>query len=145
VRGAEAFDLLQALNTGHMGTLSTIHANTAEQALTRFAHCVLTTNVGLPHASTREAIGLAIHVVAHISRDAGARRVTHAIAVGGYDRDATRLPSSRSTRRRWADASPLALAPSFQYEPGFATVQALRCAPPAARGLRAWTAAPCRP
>src|SRR3954453_924886 len=67
VRGAEAFDLLQALNTGHMGTLSTIHANSAEQALARFAHCVLTANVGLPHGSIREAIGLAIHVVAHIS------------------------------------------------------------------------------
>ncbi len=85
VRGAEAFDLLQALNTGHMGTLSTIHANTAEQALTRFVHCVLTANVGLPHVSTREAIGLAIHIVVHISRDAGARRVTQAIAVAGYD------------------------------------------------------------
>ena len=56
VRGAEAFDLLQALNTGHLGSLSTLHANSAEQALTRFAHCVLTANVGLPHASIREAI-----------------------------------------------------------------------------------------
>ena len=56
VRGAEAFDLLQALNTGHLGSLSTLHANSAEQALTRFAHCVLTANVGLPHASVREAI-----------------------------------------------------------------------------------------
>src|SRR6059036_4103655 len=56
VRGPEAFDLLQALNTGHLGSLSTIHANSANQALTRLAHCVLTANVGLPHASTREAI-----------------------------------------------------------------------------------------
>ena len=46
VRGAEAFDLLQALNTGHLGSLSTIHANSAEQAFTRLAHCVLTANVG---------------------------------------------------------------------------------------------------
>ena len=69
VRGAEAFDLLQALNTGHLGSLSTIHANSAEQALTRLAHCVLTANVGLPHRSTREAIALAIHlVVAHRPR-----------------------------------------------------------------------------
>lgn len=51
VRGAEAFDLLQALNTGHLGSLSTIHANSAEQALTRLAHCVLMANVGLPHPS----------------------------------------------------------------------------------------------
>ena len=47
VRGPEAFDLLQALNTGHLGSLTTIHANNAEQALTRLAHCVLTANVGL--------------------------------------------------------------------------------------------------
>ena len=86
VRGPEAFDLLQALNTGHLGSLSTLHANSAEQALTRFAHCVLTANVGLPHASTREAIALAIHLVAHIAREGGRRRVTQLVAIRGYDR-----------------------------------------------------------
>ncbi|MGH9204399.1 MAG: ATPase, T2SS/T4P/T4SS family, partial [Vicinamibacterales bacterium] len=85
VRGPEAFDLLQALNTGHLGSLSTLHANSAEQALTRFAHCVLTANVGLPHAGVREAIGLAIHLVAHIARVDGQRRVTELVAVRGYD------------------------------------------------------------
>jgi pilus assembly protein CpaF len=85
VRGAEAFDLLQALNTGHLGSLSTIHANTAEQALTRLAHCVLTANVGLPHHSVREAIGLAIHLIVHIARVDGRRRVTELVAVRGYD------------------------------------------------------------
>src|SRR5262249_10302288 len=85
VRGPEAFDLLQALNTGHMGSLSTIHANSAEQALTRLAHCVLTANVGLPHRSVREAIGLAIHLVVHIARVDGRRRVTEIIVVRGYD------------------------------------------------------------
>ena len=85
VRGAEAFDLLQALNTGLLGSLSTIHANSAEQAFTRLAHCVLTANVGLPHRSTREAIGLAIHLVVHIARIDGHRRVTEIAAVRGYD------------------------------------------------------------
>jgi pilus assembly protein CpaF len=85
VRGPEAFDLLQALNTGHLGSLSTIHANSAQQALTRFAHCVLTANVGLPHASTREAIAFAIDLVAHIARDGGQRRVTQLLTVRGYD------------------------------------------------------------
>ncbi len=85
VRGAEAFDLLQALNTGHLGSLSTIHANSAEQAFTRLAHCVLTANVGLPHRSTREAIALAIHLVIHIARTNGRRRVTELVAVRGYD------------------------------------------------------------
>jgi pilus assembly protein CpaF len=85
VRGAEAFDLLQALNTGHLGTLSTIHANSAEQALTRLAHCVLTANVGLPHRSIREAIALAIHVVVHVARLEGRRRVTEVVHVRGYE------------------------------------------------------------
>lgn len=85
VRGAEAFDLLQALNTGHLGSLSTIHANTAEQALARLAHCVLAASVGLPHRSTREAIAFAIHLVVHIARIDGARRVTEVVTVKGYD------------------------------------------------------------
>jgi pilus assembly protein CpaF len=85
VRGPEAFDLLQALNTGHLGSLSTIHANSAEQALVRLAHCVLTANVGLPHRSTREAIALAIHLVVHVARVQGCRRVTEVVAVRAYD------------------------------------------------------------
>ena len=88
VRGAEAFDLLQALNTGHLGSLSTIHANSGEQALSRLAHCVLTANVGLPHRSTREAIALAIHLVVHVARVAGKRRVTQVMTVREYDGEA---------------------------------------------------------
>jgi pilus assembly protein CpaF len=85
VRGGEAFDLLQALNTGHLGSLTTIHANVAEQALIRLAHCVLTANVGLPHRSTREAIALAIHLVVHLARVNGRRAVTEIVAVRGDD------------------------------------------------------------
>jgi len=85
VRGPEAFDLLQALNTGHLGSLTTIHANNAEQALTRLAHCVLTANVGLPHRSTREAITLAIHLVVHLARVERKRVVTEIARVRGYD------------------------------------------------------------
>ncbi|MGH9163829.1 MAG: CpaF family protein [Vicinamibacteraceae bacterium] len=91
VRGAEAFDLLQALNTGHLGSLSTIHANSAEQAFTRLAHCVLMANVGLPHRSAREAIALAIHLVVHIARTDGHRRVTEVVNVKGYDGAADRF------------------------------------------------------
>ena len=91
VRGAEAFDLLQALNTGHLGSLSTIHANSAEQALTRLAHCVLTANVGLPHRNIREAIALAIHLVVHIARVNGCRRITEVMTIRGYDGQADRF------------------------------------------------------
>jgi pilus assembly protein CpaF len=91
VRGPEAFDLLQALNTGHQGSLSTIHANSAEQALVRLAHCVLTAHVGLPHRSTREAIALAIHLIVHLARVDGCRRVTEVVAVRAYDGQADRF------------------------------------------------------
>lgn len=91
VRGHEAFDLLQALNTGHQGALSTIHANSAEQALARLAHCVLTANTGLPHHSTREAIALAIHIVVHVERVGRHRRVTEAVRVCAYDPVADRI------------------------------------------------------
>ena len=91
VRGGEAFDLLQALNTGHLGSLTTIHANSAEQAFTRLAHCVLTANVGLPHRSIREAIALAIHLVVHVARVGNQRRVTEVAMVRGYDAQADRF------------------------------------------------------
>ena len=91
VRGPEAFDLLQALNTGHLGSLSTIHANSAEQALTRLAHCVLMANVGLPHASIREAIALAIHTIVHLERVGDRRQVSHVLDVRGYDMRADRF------------------------------------------------------
>src|SRR5438093_3404501 len=103
VRGAEAFDLLQALNTGHLGSLSTIHANSADQALTRMAHCVLTANVGLPHRSIREAIALAIHLVVHIARVDGRRRVTEAMTIRGYDNASDRF----ALEARTADVVPI--------------------------------------
>src|SRR5437660_11557706 len=54
VRGPEAFDLLQALNTGHLGSLSTIHANSGAQALARLADCLFTATVDVPHPSMLE-------------------------------------------------------------------------------------------
>ncbi|MEP7309331.1 MAG: ATPase, T2SS/T4P/T4SS family [Acidobacteriota bacterium] len=86
VRGAEAFDLLQALNTGHRGSLTTVHANSAPEALTRVAHCVARGGVGLPHAAVREAIASAIHMVVHITRsDVGTRRVSHILSIEQFD------------------------------------------------------------
>ncbi len=104
VRGPEAFDLLQALNTGHQGALSTIHANSAEQALARLAHCVLMANTGLPHHSTREAIALAIHLVVHVERVGRARRVTDVAAVSGYDPTGDRICLDSLTSRVTTDA-----------------------------------------
>lgn len=85
IRGEEAFDLLQALNTGHSGTLSTIHANNARQALSRFSSCVLQAKVDLPFAAVQALIGDAIHYVLHIERRDGRRAVAELLAIDGYD------------------------------------------------------------
>ena len=85
VRGGEAFDLLQALNTGHSGTLSTIHANSAAQALNRLASCVLQRGVELPYAAIRSAIADSIQLVMHIARRDGRRTVNELLRIDGYD------------------------------------------------------------
>jgi pilus assembly protein CpaF len=90
VRGAEAFDLLSALNTGHEGTFSTLHANSAGQALTRFTTCVLQSGVELPYKAIRSNIADAINLVVHIERRHGKRAVIQAIEVKGYDPAADR-------------------------------------------------------
>lgn len=85
VRGGEAFDLLQALNTGHAGSVSTIHANSAAQALSRFALCILQSGIELPFAAIRGRIAESIDLVVQIERRQGLRQVTEAVAVDGFD------------------------------------------------------------
>ena len=90
VRGGEAYDLLQALNTGHSGSLSTIHANSSAQALARFASCILQSGVELPYQAVRHMIADSVQLVVHISRRAGVRVVTELSAVRRYDADLDR-------------------------------------------------------
>jgi len=83
VRGVEALDLLTALNTGHDGVLSTIHANGAADALRRLETLVLMAGVGLPHAAVSEQVRRGIDLVVHLRRRAdGSRLVTEIEAVG---------------------------------------------------------------
>jgi pilus assembly protein CpaF len=84
VRGGEAFDLLQALNTGHSGTLSTIHANSADQALRRFTSCVLQSGVDLPYPAIRHAMAECLQLLVHLERRRGRRVVTELVRVRGY-------------------------------------------------------------
>jgi pilus assembly protein CpaF len=85
VRGGEAFDLLQALNTGHSGTLSTIHANSAQQALSRLTSCVLQSGVELPYTAIRANIGDAIQLLVHLERRNGRRMVAEVLRVDRFD------------------------------------------------------------
>lgn len=76
VRGAEAYDLLQALNTGHRGSWSTIHANGVEEALLRLESMVLTAGTGMPQQVVREQVARAVDAIVQLERRDGARRVT---------------------------------------------------------------------
>jgi pilus assembly protein CpaF len=88
VRGAEAFDLLQLLNSGHAGTLSTIHANSAKQGLARFTSCVLQSGVELPYRAIKTNVGDSLDVVVHIERRPGRRFVSEVLKINHYDPDA---------------------------------------------------------
>jgi pilus assembly protein CpaF len=79
VRGAEALDLLTALNTGHDGALSTVHANSPEDALRRLETLALMAGIGLPHAAIRDQLARGLDVVVHLERD-GPLRVVGAVA-----------------------------------------------------------------
>ncbi len=100
VRGGEAYDLLQALNTGHAGTLSTIHASSASQALSRLTSCVLQAGVDVPYRAVRHQIGEAIQVVVHMTRTAGRRTADELLRVLRYvpddDRYDVELVASRN-------------------------------------------------
>jgi pilus assembly protein CpaF len=80
VRGAEAIDLLTALNTGHEGALSTLHANSPEDALRRFETLALMARIGLPHDAIRDQIARGIGLVAHLRREPDGRRRLFEIA-----------------------------------------------------------------
>src|SRR5215208_4628438 len=82
VRGSEALDLLTALNTGHDGALSTVHANSPEDALRRIETLALMAGIGLPHEAVREQIARGVDLVVHLRRaPAGARLVTEVAEV----------------------------------------------------------------
>jgi pilus assembly protein CpaF len=82
VRGEEALDLLMALNTGHEGALSTVHANSSEDALRRVETLALMAGVGLPHEAIREQLGRGLDLVIHLARlSDGSRRVVEVAEV----------------------------------------------------------------
>jgi Flp pilus assembly CpaF family ATPase len=87
IRGGEAFDLLQLLNTGHAGTLSTIHASSAKQGLARFTSCVLQSGVELPYRAIKTNIGDSLNVVVHIERRPGRRFIAEVLEINSYDPD----------------------------------------------------------
>jgi len=103
IRGGEAFDLLQLLNTGHSGTISTVHANSAAQGISRFTTCVLQSGVEIPYRAIKTNIGDSLNIVIQIERRPGIRVVSEVLEIESYDpevdRYGTRLAHVRKEQR----------------------------------------------
>jgi pilus assembly protein CpaF len=88
VRGSEAFDMLQAMNTGHDGSMSTVHANNTRDALTRIENMVQMGNMGLPSQAIRTQMVSAIDLIIQVARQRdGGRRITQVTEVCGMEGD----------------------------------------------------------
>ena len=85
IRGGEAFDLLQLLNTGHSGTISTVHANSAAQGISRFTTCVLQSGVELPYRAIKTNIADSLNIIVHIDRRPGSRFISQVLEIQGYE------------------------------------------------------------
>jgi len=94
IRGGEAFDLLQLLNTGHSGTLSTVHASSASQALARFTSCVLLSGIELPYRAIKSNIADSLNVLVQLERRPEKRFVSEVIEIRGYNSENDRYDLS---------------------------------------------------
>ncbi len=90
IRGGEAFDLLQLLNTGHSGTISTVHANSAAQGISRFTTCVLQSGVEMPYRAIKMNIAESLDIIVQIERRPGVRFVSEVIQVCEFDPETDR-------------------------------------------------------
>ena len=101
VRGAEALDMLQALNTGHDGSLTTVHANSPEDALRRVETLALMAGVGLPHAAVREQAASALDLVVHQARRPDGGRSVELVA------EVVRVAGAAGVRELYRAGGPL--------------------------------------
>ena len=121
VRGGEAADLLQALNTGHGGSLTTVHANNAESALSRLASCAMQGGGELPWEVTCRGVVDGIAMVIHMTRREGRRFVEEAALVKGYEAAGNRWliePIGGNTMRDEEKIIPVNTLKDFEREPG---------------------------
>ena len=101
VRGGETLDMLQALNTGHEGSLVTVHANSCDDAIHRLETLATMSDLHIPFEALRDQINSAIHVIVQIDRYAdGARRITEVAVVASSRRETFRLATVARVRDR---------------------------------------------
>jgi pilus assembly protein CpaF len=105
VRGPEAFDMMQAMNTGHEGSLSTVHANSPRDGLARVENMILMAGLDLPMRAIREQIASAIHMILQIARLVdGSRRVTHASEITGMEGEVVTMQDLFRFEQRGVDS-----------------------------------------
>jgi pilus assembly protein CpaF len=123
VRGAEALDMLQAMNTGHDGSLTTIHANSARDALSRIETMVSMTGITFPIKALRAQMASAINVVIQVTRDEdGRRRLVSLQEINGMEGDVVTMSEIFTFERSGVDAAgnvqgelrPTGVVPAFQ-------------------------------
>src|SRR5579859_1493425 len=106
VRGEEAFDMLQAMNTGHEGSLTTVHANSPRDALARVENMVSMANLNIPERAVRQQISSAIHAVVQVARMSdGTRKVTSVSEVVGLEDNVINMQDIFVFERRSIDES----------------------------------------
>jgi pilus assembly protein CpaF len=106
VRGAEALDMLQAMNTGHDGSLTTVHANSPRDAVSRLEAMVAMSGVDLPQRVVRQQIGSAIDVIVHLVRlSDGSRRLESLVELTGMEGDVISISEIYRLERRGLDAT----------------------------------------
>ena len=125
VRGAEAFDMLQAMNTGHDGSLTTIHANSPRDALSRVENMVSMTGINFPIKALRSQIAAAINVVIQVSRlEDGKRRVVSVQEINGMEGEIVTMSELFRFEREGIDENnnvlgslrPTGIIPAFHQE-----------------------------
>ncbi|MGH7462101.1 MAG: CpaF family protein, partial [Longimicrobiales bacterium] len=101
VRGDEAFDMLQAMNTGHEGSLTTVHANTARDALSRVENMVAMANLNIPDKAVRQQISSAIHAIVQGTRlSDGTRKIISISELTGMEGDVVTMQEIFTFERR---------------------------------------------
>jgi pilus assembly protein CpaF len=106
VRGEEAFDMLQAMNTGHEGSLTTVHANSVRDALARVENMVSMANLNIPERAVRHQIASAIHAVVQVARFSdGTRKVTSISEVTGMNDESISMQDIFVFERKGVDES----------------------------------------
>ena len=132
VRGSEAFDMMQAMNTGHEGSLTTIHANSPRDALARVENMILMAGLDLPIRAIREQMASALHVVVQIARlPDGSRKITSVSEITGMEGQVVTMQELFRFEQRGIDAEgrlvgdfrPTGIRPQFAEKFAIAGIQ----------------------